>query len=50
MDLTTLSALWDQDFEIEIAGAHMIKVIIFSKYLLKEEVFAAGKIKVCGYY
>ena len=45
-DLTTLNTVWDHDFELEIVGAHIIKVVIFSKYLLKEEVFATGKIKV----
>lgn len=46
VDLTTLTAIWDQDFEIEIVGAHMMKVMIFYKYLLKEEICAVGKHKV----
>lgn len=45
-DPTTLSTTWDQDFELEVVGAHMIRVTIFSKYLLKEEVYASGKIRV----
>ena len=45
-DMTTLTTTWDQDFEVEIAGAHMMKVMVFSKYLLKEEVCASGKLKV----
>ena len=47
-DPTTLSTTWDQDFELEVVGAHMIRVIVFSKYLLKEEVHASGKIRVSG--
>ena len=45
-DLSTLNTVWDHDFELEIVGAHIVKVVIFSKYLLKEEVYATGKIKV----
>ena len=45
-DLTTLNTVWDHDFELEIVGAHIMKTIIFSKHLLKEEVYASGKIKV----
>lgn len=45
-DMTTLTTTWDQDFEVEIAGAHMMKVMVFSKYLLKEEVCASGKLKI----
>lgn len=46
MDMTTLMVTWDQDFEIEVVGAHMMKVMIFCKYLLKEEICAVGKLKV----
>ena len=35
-----------QDFELEIAGAHMMKVQVCSKSLLKEETCAHGKIRV----
>ena len=35
-----------QDFELEVTGAHIIKVNIFSKQLLKEETYAHGKIRV----
>ena len=35
-----------QDFELEIAGAHMMKVQVCSKSLLKEETYAHGKIRV----
>ena len=35
-----------QDFELEVTGAHIIKVNIFSKQLLKEETHAHGKIRV----
>ena len=48
MDMTTLMVTWDQDFEIETVGAHMMKAMIFYKYLLKEEVCAVGKLKVSG--
>ncbi len=47
-DPSTLTTVWDHDFELEIVGAHIIKVVIFSKSLLKEEVCASGKIKVCN--
>ena len=50
MDMTTLMVTWDQDFEIETVGAHMMKAMIFYKYLLKEEVCAVGKLKVSGFY
>ena len=39
-------SLWLQDFEIELAGAHIMKVQICSKYLIKEETYAHGKIRV----
>lgn len=46
MDTVTLATVWDQDFEVEIVGAHTIKASIFYKYLLKEEIFASGKAQV----
>lgn len=46
IDPITLMVVWDQDFEIEVVGTHIIKVMIFYKYLLKEEVCATGKLKV----
>ena len=36
-----------QDFELELAGAHVMRVQICSKSLLKEETYAHGKIRVC---
>lgn len=36
-----------QDFEVELAGAHIMKVQVCSKSLLKEETYANGKIRVC---
>ena len=35
-----------QDFELEIVGAHIMKVMVCSKSLLKEECYAQGKIRV----
>lgn len=35
-----------QDFELELAGAHVMRVQICSKSLLKEETYAHGKIRV----
>ena len=35
-----------QDFELELAGAHVMRVQISSKSLLKEETYAHGKIRV----
>ena len=37
-----------QDFELELAGAHVMRVQICSKSLLKEETYAHGKIRVCA--
>ena len=45
-DTATLITNWDQDFEMEVIGAHIIKVIIYSKSLLKEEVHTSGKFRV----
>lgn len=47
--MTTLMVTWDQDFEIETVGAHMMKAMIFYKYLLKEEMCAVGKLKVSAF-
>jgi breakpoint cluster region protein len=46
MDLSTLTVIWDQDFEIETVGTCFLKAFIFYKYLLKEEVCATGKLKL----
>ena len=35
-----------QDFEVEIVGAHIMKIQVCSKSLLKEETYAQGKIRV----
>ena len=49
MDGVTLETTWDQDFELELVGAHTMKVQICSKSLLKEETYAHGKIRVSGW-
>lgn len=45
-DDPTLLTSWDQDFEIELTGAHMLKIQICTKSLLKEETHANGKIRL----
>ena len=42
----SLTSPLGQDFELEVTGAHIIKVNICSKQLLKEECYAHGKIRV----
>ena len=44
--LPSFLSLFSQDFELEVAGAHIVKVTICSKQLLKEECYAHGKIRV----
>lgn len=44
--MRVLLSLPVQDFELEVAGAHIVKVNICSKQLLKEETYAHGKIRV----
>ncbi|KAL5477962.1 hypothetical protein EMCRGX_G024828 [Ephydatia muelleri] len=40
------AASWDEDFEVEATGTHLMRVLVCSKSLLKEEICGHGKIRL----